>query len=324
MIGFVNPSLRDIQAFNNYCLWIMAGLKNLIVNSKANISKRLGDGVMTQSRMEKNKEMIEDVDHAMKNNLNMEWKELSLSVLGISFDLSDFVAFLSWTGMCLYALLGLLAAALISLPMDLGQMDFLTRNLETLDLGLETLDLGIVLLLIAVLYFILNYLLGKKNKENNLDGVKETLKVICTVKIILGGIICVLLLHLSSSFLICQVETIRRNRLKSFLSFLMSASVFAITSLLLYGITQKERSSYLKVFLEIQYFAIYGPIVSVIAMGAFVFAAFFKIFSLFIIGVLVSLVLTFLFVFNIGFFVALHSIYLENENQIQLRKMLKI
>ena len=50
MIGFVNPSLRDIQAFNNYCLLIMAGLKNLIVNSKANISKRLGDGVLTQSR----------------------------------------------------------------------------------------------------------------------------------------------------------------------------------------------------------------------------------------------------------------------------------
>ena len=189
----------------------------------------------------------------------------------------------------------------------------MNRNLKTLDL-----DLGIVLLLIAVLYFILNYLLGKKNKEKNLDGVKETLKVICTVKLILGGIICVLLLHLSSSFLICQVETIRRNRLKSFLSFLMSASVFAITSLLLYGITEKERSSYLKVFLEIQYFGVYGPIVSAIA----IFAAFFKIISLVIIGVLVSLVLTFLFVFNIGFFVALHSIYLENENQIQLRKNL--
>jgi len=104
--------------------------------------------VMTQSRMEKNKEMIKDMDHAMKNNLNSEWKELSLSVLGISFDLSDFVAFLSWTGMCLYTLLGLLAAAVISLPMDLGQMNFINRNLETLDLGLETLDLGIVLLLI--------------------------------------------------------------------------------------------------------------------------------------------------------------------------------
>ena len=72
MIGFVNPSLRDIQAFNNYCLLIMAGLKNLIVNSKAKISKRLGDGVMTQSRLEKNKEMIEDMDHAIKLGLRAE------------------------------------------------------------------------------------------------------------------------------------------------------------------------------------------------------------------------------------------------------------
>ena len=103
----------------------------------------------------------------------------------------------------------------------------------------------------------------------------------------------------------------------------MSASTFAITLLLLYGITEKERSSYLKVFLEIQYLVVYGPIVTAIAIGAFVFAAFLDMFSLVIIGVLLSLVLTFLFVFNIGFFVALHSIYLDNENLMQLRKNLK-
>ena len=138
----------------------MAGLKNFIVDSFANISKRQRDGVMTQQGMEQFKEMMEDMDQAMQNNLNMEWKVLSVSVLGISFNLSDFVAFLSWTGLCLYALLGLFAAALISLPMDLGQKYFINRNWITL---------GMVLLLIAVLYFLLNFSLRKKNKENNLQ-----------------------------------------------------------------------------------------------------------------------------------------------------------
>ena len=68
----------------------------------------------------------------------------------------------------------------------------------------------------------------------------------------------------------------------------------------------------------------FHPLVTAIAIGAFVFAAFLDMFSLVIIGVLLSLVLTFLFVFNIGFFVALHSIYLDNENSMQLWKNLKI
>ena len=53
-----------------------------------------------------------------ENQLKMKQGEMKLSKFGFGFELTGFIAFLSWTGMCLYSLMGVIGVLLITLPMD--------------------------------------------------------------------------------------------------------------------------------------------------------------------------------------------------------------
>merc|ERR1711936_1407006 len=53
-----------------------------------------------------------------ENQLKMKQGEMKLSKFGLGFELTGFVAFLSWAGMCLFSLLGVVSMLLIALPME--------------------------------------------------------------------------------------------------------------------------------------------------------------------------------------------------------------
>ena len=88
---------------------------------------------------------------------------------------------------------------------------------------------------------------------------------------------------------------------------LIPALIFSC--LLLHGIN--EGSGFVKAILVFHY-TIFGLAIACIFISSNVFAVGYQMFTI-PCGLLLMNVLTFLFVFDIGFCVALHSIYLENE-----------
>merc|ERR1712110_281498 len=87
------------------------------------ISKPLHHIVMVDSRiaMEKLKEMLtvkEQDEMENENDMKMKQGEMKLSKFGFGFELTGFVAFLSWAGMCLFSMLGVVSMLLIALPME--------------------------------------------------------------------------------------------------------------------------------------------------------------------------------------------------------------
>merc|ERR1712012_865095 len=119
--------------------------------------------------MEKLKEMLTEKDQdemENENQLKMKQGEMKLSKFGFGFELTGFVAFLSWTGMCLCSLMGVFSMILIALPMEpyfqnLWQKDFGRTDtysfLETVYIFMQVF--GSVFLVIAVGYFIMNFFL---------------------------------------------------------------------------------------------------------------------------------------------------------------------
>ena len=65
---------------------------------------------------EKIEEMLKEKDP--EENRIMKLGEMKLSKFGFGLELTGFVAFLGWTGMCLFSLLGLVGMALITVPID--------------------------------------------------------------------------------------------------------------------------------------------------------------------------------------------------------------
>ena len=90
-----------------------------------------------------------------------------------------------------------------------------------------------------------------------------------------------------------------------------------IYCLLLHGI-KEGRSGSVKAFLIFHY-TIFGLAIACIFISSNVFAVGYQMFTI-PCGLLLMNVLTFLFVFDIGFCVVLHSIYLENEKTEQKMK----
>merc|ERR1712110_1158217 len=71
--------------------------------------------------MEKLKEMLtvkEQDEMENENDMKMKQGEMKLSKFGFGFELTGFVAFLSWAGMCLFSMLGVVSMLLIALPME--------------------------------------------------------------------------------------------------------------------------------------------------------------------------------------------------------------
>merc|ERR1712184_6736 len=271
--------------------------------------------------MEKLKEMLTEKDQdemENENDMKMKQGEMKLSKFGFGFELTGFVAFLSWTGMCLFSLLGVVSVLLIALLME----PYFQNHPKSFDrdewnmfelVSVLMQVFGSVFLVIAVGYFIMNFFLRKKNRDNNFQGVKKMLTVICSLS-------AVLMILVVSAILILIIYDMMNGIIFPTYHFSMIYLVpdLVFWCLLLHGI-RKERSGFVKAFLVFKY-TIFGLFTVCMALSSAVAAVGYSMFIVFPCGILYIMTLTFIFVFNIGFYVALHSIYLENEKTQQLKK----
>ena len=241
------------------------------------------------------------------NQLKMKQGEMKLSKFGFGFELTGFVAFLSWTGMCLYSLLGVVSVLLGALGMEpyflmASGSDY--RNYELVSVMMQ--GFGCAFLVIAVGYFVMNFFLRKENRDNHLKGVKKMLSVICAISTLFKILVLPVTVYLIGIFI------------PTFCWIIVPALVFwCLLLLLLHGII-KGRSGFVKAFLVVTY-TIFGLLTACIATTSFRAAFGYGMFIIFPCVLLFIMILTFLFIFYIGFYVALHSIILENE-KIQLQE----
>jgi len=298
---------------------LMSGVKHAIESSFAYISKPLHLIKMADSKiaMEKLKEILTEKDQdEMENEKNQKMKqgEIKLSKFGFCFELTGFVAFLSWTGMCLFSLLGVVSVLLIALPMEPYFQKAFGRDEWGL-LGLFSVLMqvfGSVFLVMAVGYFLMNFFLRKKNRDNNFKGVKKMLTLICSISAVL------VILVVSVPLILDMYNMINGNFMSTQFSAIVYIPALVFWCLLLHGV-RKERSGFVKAFLVFQYI-IYGLYLACIAISSVASAVGYGMFIIFPCGLLLLMIITFLFVYNTGFYVALHSIYVENEKTQQQKK----
>ena len=106
-----------------------------------------------------------------ENQLKMKQGEMKLYMFGFGFELTGFVAFLSWTGMCLYSLLGVVSVILGALGMEpyfLMASGANSRNYELVSVLMQ--GFGCAFLVIAVGYFVMNFFLRSKRKCRRSNG----------------------------------------------------------------------------------------------------------------------------------------------------------
>merc|ERR1711971_181342 len=264
---------------------------------------------MAESK-EKIVEMLEENDQ--EENRKMKLGELKLSKFGFGFELSGFVAFLAWAGMCLYSLLGLAGLALITVPMDFPTL-FRGPGIQWEGVVNLMKGFGSGFLVIAVGFFLMNFFLRKKNKENDFKGVKKILTVICSF--CAGLRMCLYFVPL----VWFMYEILNGILAPRHFSSIILFPALIIQCLLLHGI-KNERSGFIKPFLIFHYtffvFLIVG--VAIASIGS---AYYYGMFIVVLCGILYIMILSFIFVFNIGFYVVLHSLYLEKEkSQQQMKK----
>jgi len=255
-------------------------------------------------------DMLKEKQKYQEECRKMKLGEMKMSKFGFGFELSGFVAFLGWAGMCLYSLLGLVGLALITVPIDFPT--FFRGSGIQWNVNLMNVN-GFAFLVIAVGFFLMNFSLRKKNKENDFKGVKKMLTMICSN---FAG----LLIGLYSGFLVFFMYEILNGILAPqhfSIIILFPSLVFKV--LLLHGI-KNEKSGFVKPFLIFHY-TLYVLFIASVAVMSICCAAYYGFFTIVLCGLLYIMILTFLFIFNIGFYVVLHSIYLEKEkSQQQMKK----
>merc|ERR1712110_253646 len=243
--------------------------------------------------MEKLKEMLtvkDQDDLENEKNLKMKQGEMKLSKFGFGFELTGFVAFLSWTGMCLFSLLGVVSVLLIALPMEPYFKNAFGRDewnmFELVSVLMQVF--GSIFLVIAVGYFIMNFFLRKKNRDNNFQGVKKMLTVICSLS-------AVLMILVVSAILILIIYDMMNGIIFPTYHFSMIylVPVLVFWCLLLHGI-RKERSGFVKAFLLFKYTR-FGLFTVCMALSSAVAAVGYSMFIVFPCGILYIMTLTFIF-----------------------------
>ena len=188
-------------------------------------------------------DMLKEKQKYQEESRKMKLGEMKMSEFGFGFELSGFVAFLGWAGMCLYSFLGLVGMALITVPIDFPKL-FRGPGIQW-NVNLMNGN-GIVFLVIAVGFFLMNFFLRKKNKENDFKGVKKMLTMICSN---FAG----LLIGLYYGFLVWFMYEILNGILAPqhfSIIILFPSLIFKV--LLLHGI-ENEKSGFVKLFLIFHY-----------------------------------------------------------------------
>ena len=142
--------------------------------------------------------------------------------------------------------------------------------------------------------------------------MKKMLTVICTISAVLMSLL------FSVDLILIMYNMMNGIFIPAHFSAIVFIPALVFCCLLLHGI-RKERSGFVKAFLVFKY-TIFGLITACLAISSVGSAVGYGMFIIFPCILLLIMINTFFFVFNIGFYVALHSIYLENEKRQQQKK----
>jgi len=256
-----------------------------------------------------------------------EKMRLSTPVFGFRFKVTRFTSFLSWTGMIFCVLMMIGSLALLTIPTDVQRWVMFLRDqlfteggvFEHARDGTEIFDrvcyaiayfmyaYGGVLLALALTFFPMYFLLRKRNLEKDQAGVMKMLKIICYTK---AGII------IFFSFLgICAYTFNMTHGIGitgpiglGVIFYYLLLIIFA--SLKIHGIrTQNPR--YIKAFIIFKYVLL--TLFSTLVIGICIYgSAILSQFWIFLLGVVVIMWVSFLWIFYTGFSITIHTI-MENN-----------
>jgi len=249
-----------------------------------------------------------------------EKMRLSTPLFGFRFKVTRFTSFLSWTGMIFCVLMMIGSLALLTIPTDVQRWVMFLRDqlfteggvLEHARDGTEIFDrvcyaiayfmyaYGGVLLALALTFFPMYFLLRKRNLEKDQAGVMKMLKIICYTK---AGII------IFFSFLgICAYTFNMTHGIG--ITGPIGLVLITFASLKIHGIrTQNPR--YVKAFIIFKYVLL--TLFSTLVIGICIYgSAILSQFWIFLLGVVVIMWVSFLWIFYTGFSITIHTI-MENN-----------
>jgi len=256
-----------------------------------------------------------------------EKMRLSTPLFGFRFKVTRFTSFLSWTGMIFCVLMMIGSLALLTIPTDVqpwvsvlsyrlfregGVLEHARDGPEIFDrvcyaIAYFMYAYGGVLLALALTFFPMYFLLRKRNLEKDQAGVMKMLKIICYTK---AGII------IFFSFLgICAYTFNMTHGIGitgpiglGVIFYYLLLIIFA--SLKIHGIrTQNPR--YVKAFIIFKYVLL--TLFSTLVIGICIYgSAILSQFWIFLLGVVVIMWVSFLWIFYTGFSITIHTI-MENN-----------
>merc|ERR1711971_205417 len=228
--------------------------------------------------------------------------EMKLSKFGFGFELSGFVAFLAWD-------VSLLSPGTGWHGLDHcsnGFPDIIQRSRNPVGGVVNLMEgFGSAFLVIAVGFFLMNFFPRKKNKENDFKGVKKIITVMCSI--CAGLRMCLYFVPL----VWFMYEILNGILVPRHFSLIILFPSVIFNCLLLHGI-KNERSGFVKPFLIFHY-TLFVLIIASVAVTSIWCAAYYGMFTIVLCGLLYIMILTFIFVFNIGFYVALQHLPGEGE-----------
>ena len=218
-----------------------------------------------------------------------------LSKFGFGFELDGFVTFLSWNGMVLSTILGILSMALFAIPADLRYPGINLHEETIRVLEYIMYPCGTFGLLLAMVKFYLNVKLRR-------DQDKETsLKRICYY---LGG----LKIFAVSIHMVFTLVMVFLGQTGHFFNLAIFGLPLVFFSLMVHGV-RTQRRNLIKAFLIYSYVCSGILIVAGIGFGLYFSIAFMS--SIFFVSLLVIILFVYILVSSFGYVIAFDSLLLN-------------
>merc|ERR1712126_9947 len=248
--------------------------------------------------------------------------KLETKVLGFKFKVSRFTAFLAWTGMIACVMGMLVSLALLTIPTDVEPfMQALRYQLFINDALPEDFDdqykgvfftiygIGGALMAVSLPQLPMYYLLRKRNMKKDTEGVMKMLKVICYTK----SVIDILTFPMDTNDLDDKINNGEWS-VQMWISVggVASFAIFALfTFLKIHGI-RTQNTRYIKAFIIFQYI-VFTLVVTGVTVGSIYLSVITSQFWIFLLGVLVMMCWTFIFIFDMGTIITLNTIFDEQD-----------
>lgn len=257
-----------------------------------------------------------------------EKMRLSTPVLGFKFKVTRFTSFLSWTGMIFCVLMMIGSLALLTIPTDVkpwvmalkyemfregGVFEHAPEDapgiVDTVYtfISMFMYTYGGILLTLALTFFPMYFLLRKRNLEKDQAGVMKMLKIICYTK---AGIMIFFSIFGICAYTYNIIHGIGMALPMVVIIFYLLLIIFA--SLKIHGI-RTQNPKYVKAFIIFKYVLLTlfsAGVIGICTYGSAILSQFW----LFLLGVVVILWVSFLWIFYTGFSITIHTI-MENNLQ---------